>query len=197
MNFSAVALGLAGGIYFGAGLFYPMLGTRSLQVLFIPLVIGIGFYLSKWKKLTLILVLIILLLSVSGPMREAHDPYLFQTAEEEHACNFLANTVQTEQSMQLVIIGGINSGYFSRKFNYMNRENNKSNDILILLPGDPDFYHVSNASIEETTCILYNPNLGREIMLYGMKMEEVNNLKQEILLNNKIYDCSKTFIVTG
>ena len=196
MSFSAVALGLAGGIYLGAGLFYPVLGTRSLQVLFIPLVIGIGFYLSKWKKPTLILVVILLLLSVSGPMRETHDAYLFQTAEEEHACNFLANTLQIEQSMQL-LIGGINSGYFPRKFDYINIDSNKSSDISTLVPRYLDFYHFFNASIEETTCILYNPNLGREIILYGMKMEEVNNLKQEILLNNKIYDCSKTFIVTG
>jgi len=196
MSFSAVALGLAGGIYFGAGLFYPVLGTRSLQILFIPLVIGIGFYFSKWKKPTLILIVILLFLSISGPMRETHDPYLFQTAEEEHACNFLANTAQTEQSMQL-LIGDINSAYFSKKFNYMNMESNKSSDILILLPRDPDFYHVFNTSIEESTCILYNPNLGREIMLYGMKMDEVSNLKQELLLNNKIYECSKTFIVKG
>jgi len=43
---------------------------RALQILFIPLVIGIGFFLSKWRKLTLLFITIIIIISVSVAFAE-------------------------------------------------------------------------------------------------------------------------------
>jgi len=50
--------------------------------------------------------------------------------------------------------------------------------------------------MEENTCILYNPSLAKEITSYGVNVDEAYKLKEQILLNNKIYVCGKTFIVT-
>jgi len=196
MSYTAIALGLAGGIYLIIGFFYSVLGTRSLQILFIPLVVGIGFYYSKWKKLTLIFVIIFLVLSLSGPMRDAHDTYLFQMEEEEHACDFLANTIKPEEPTRLAI-GGINSGYFSLKFNYVNINNDKKINLFTIVPSDPEFSKYYNTSIQNRTFVLYNPNLGKEMISYGMTMSEVEAWQQSLERYNKVYSSKKTFVAVG
>ena len=196
MSYTAIALGLAGGIYLIIGFFYSVLGTRSLQILFIPLVVGIGFYYSKWKKLTIILVIIFLVLSLSGPMRDAHDTYLFQMEEEEHACDFLANTIKPEEPTRLAI-GGINSGYFSLKFNYVNINNDKKINLFTIVPSNPEFSKYYNTSIQNRTFVLYNPNLGKEMISYGMTMSEVEAWQQSLERYNKVYSSKKTFVAVG
>jgi len=196
ISLPAVALGITGGIYFGIGMFYSILGTRALQILFIPLVIGIGFFISKWKKPTLLFVTILIILSIFGPMRNAYDGYQFQLNEEEDACNFLANTMPTEQSTRLAI-GGINSGYFSKKFNYVNTDEDDHIDLWVVVPENSEFYNVFDAHLEENEYILYNSNLGKEAISHGMNEKNANILEEELLFNNKIYECGKTFIVRG
>jgi len=197
INFSAVALGITGSFYFGVGMFYSVLGTRALQILFIPLVIGIGFFIAKWKKPTLVFVTIIIILSVFGPIRDSYDDHQFQLNEERSACNFLANTMSTEQSTKLAI-GGVNSGYFLKKFIYVNMDKNYHDRLWVLVPRNPEFYSVFNTStsiIKQNDYMLYNPNLGKEIISYGYCTEETCNFKELFLSNNKIYECGKTFIV--
>jgi len=196
INFEAFILSLTAGIYFIVGLFFPVLGTRSLQILFIPLVVGVGYYLSKWKKPTLILITILLILSISGPMRDAYDAYQFQVEEEENACNFLANVVQPEESIQLTV-GAINSDYFLRKFNYVNIESNESTGVWAIVPRNPEFYQFFNTSIDNTTYVLYNPNLGREMIVYGLSKEDVVMRQEALLMHNKIFSSGKTKIVVG
>lgn len=196
MNYSAIALGLSGGIYFGIGLFYPVLGTRSLQVLFIPLVLGLGFFLSKWKKPTLILITILLVLSLSGPMREAHDAYMFQIEEEEHACNFLATTIPPDESIQ-VTMSGLNSGYFLMKLRYSDEINNQTSYVLTLVPRNSEFYDYFNTSIEKNTIVMYNPNLGKELISYGLTTKEVKIRQDNLIRYNKVFASGKTVVVVG
>jgi hypothetical protein len=196
INLYAAALAITGGIYFGIGMFYSVLGTRALQILFIPLVIGIGFFTSKWKKPTLLFIAAILIISIFSPMRSAYDGYQFQLSEEEDACNFLTNIIPTEQSTRLTI-GGINSGYFSKKFNYANMDENDHIDLRIIVPENSEFYNFFDATLEENEYILYNSNLGKEASSYEMNEKNVSILEKELLFNNKIYECGKTFIVRG
>ena len=195
LSFPVVALGTTGGFYLGVGMFYSVLGTRALQILCMSLVVGIGFFISRWKKPTLIFIVILLILSVFGPMRSTYDAYQFQLNEEEDACNFLANTIPTGQPIKLAA-GGINSDYFMKKFLYANMDKSDYGGLWVLAPRDPEFYSVFNDSMEENMCILYNPSLAKEITSYGTNVDEAYGLKEQILLNNKIYVCGKTFIVT-
>lgn len=196
ISLPAVALGITGGIYFGVGLFYPILGTRALQILFIPLVIGIGFFISKWKKLTLLFITIIIILSIFGPMRDTYDGYQFQLNEEENACNFLANTIPIEKATTLAM-GGVNFGYFTKKFIYINMDKNDSNNLRVFVPSNSEFYNVFNGSMEENEYILCNSNLDKEITSYGLNMKEVDIIKEKMLYNNKIYACDKTYVFKG
>ena len=196
ISYTAIALSFVGGLYLFIGFFYPVLGTRSLQILFIPLVIGIVFYLYKWRKPTLILVAILLILSISGPMRDAYDTYLFQLEEEEHACNFMAETIQTNRSIQLAI-GGINTGYFSVKYSYLNLKNNRTYNLKMFKPKNPEFYQLFNISIDRDTYVLYNSNLAREMISYGMNIEDVELRKQSLNRQNKIYISGGTTINIG
>lgn len=197
ISFTATVLGVTGGFCLVVGLFYPVLGVRALQILFIPLVIGVGFFVSKWKKPTLALVAVLLVLSVFGPMRESYDQYQFQLKEEEAACNFLANTIPAEESTRLAI-GGVNYGYFMRKFNYVNLDRDEYLDLWIMPPSDPEFYNVFNASMEENEYLLYNSNLGKEVVSYGMSTKEVVLIQERVLLcYNKICECGDTFIIMG
>jgi len=197
ISLPAIALTLTGGIYFGIGMFYSVLGTRSLQIMFIPLVIGIGFFFSKWKKLTLLFITIMIILSIFGPMRYVYDGYQFQLNEEENACNFLAKNIQTEKLTKLAM-GNINFGYFTQKFSYINIDNNNYNynNLQVFTPRNSEFYNVFNDSMKENKYVLYNSNLEKEITLNALDME-VYIIKKNILYNNKIYICDKTYVFAG
>lgn len=196
MSFKIIVMGITGGFYVGLGLVYNVLGLRALQILFIPFVVGIGFYMIRWKKLTLAFVFILLIIAVFGPMRAAYDHQQFQVDEEENACNFLANTMPTEQIKRLAI-GGINNGYFSTKYDHLYLPKGYYLSITRIMTGNQEFYHIFNASMNVNDYVLYNPNLGRQMMLEGANKEIVNTFEREILLNNKIFECGKTFIIKG
>jgi hypothetical protein len=196
ISFPAFALGLTGGIYFGVGMFYSILGMRALQILFIPLVIGIGFFLSKWRKLTLLLITIIIILSIFGPMRSAYDGYQFQINEEEFTCNFLANNIIIEHPTFLAM-GGINSGYFLKKFNYANMNEDKNIYLLIITPSNSEFHNFFDTHLEKNEYLTYNSNLDKEVISYWINDKNANTLEEKPLLNNKIYECGKTFVVKG
>ncbi|MCJ7570977.1 MAG: hypothetical protein MUO82_03755 [Candidatus Thermoplasmatota archaeon] len=197
ISLPAIALGITAGFYLGIGMFYSILGTRALQILCIPLLIGIGFFISKWKKPTLLLVTIIIILSIFGPMRSSYDEYQFQLNEEENACNFLANTIPVEKSTKIAM-GGIHFGYFTKKFIFINVDKNDYNNSWALAPRTSEFYNVFNGSMKENEYILYNPNLHKEIISYGYTNKEVDIIKEKMLYNNNIiYVCGKTYILTG
>ena len=196
MSLPVVALFLTGGIYFGVGMFFSILGTRALQIIFIPLVIGIGFFLSKWKKITLVFITIIIILSIFSPMRECYDSYQYQLNEEENACNFFAETISLNQT-SIVTIRKINSDYLLKKVHYLSGYEDTKKYLWIINPQNPEFYNFFDDKIIENEYIVYNSNLEKEIISYESDMKKIEMIKEKILDNNKIYVCGKTFIFVG
>jgi len=191
ISFTAVILLITGGFYLFAGLFYPILGLRALQILVIPLLLGIGFFIFKWKKTALTLVVILLVLSVFGPLRETYDEYQFQLNEEEAACNFFINTMPRGE-LSKISIGGINQGYLTKKFHYLNM-GKKDVELQYKLPYNVEFLSVFNTSqnIRTNYYILYNSLLSKEIVSYGVSP---SNIKQKLLTSNRIYCSGKTWV---
>lgn len=196
VSFNVIALGITGGFYVGIGLLYDVLGLRALQILFVPLVIGIGFFITKWKKPTLAFICILLILSIAGPMRTVYDHQQYLTEEEENANNFLVYMMPTEQKKKLAI-SGLNMGYFHTKYDHAKLPKGYYEYVTRIKVDSPKFYQVFNSSMPNEGYVLFNPNLGRQMMLEGANREIVTTFKREILLNNKIYECGKTFIIKG
>lgn len=182
-----VVLGITAGLYLIVGVFFSILGLRGLQFLFIALVVGIGFFISKWKKPVLIFMIIIIMLSVFGPMRDTYNQTQFLTNQEEKTCVFLATTIPNDKT-EVAAIGQVNWGYFTITNKYLKGylQNAKR-------PGNPQFNIVFD-KIGENDYILFNSNLAREMIDQGIKMDEIQNL---ILVNNKIYMCGNTYILKG
>jgi hypothetical protein len=193
LSFPIIALGITGGVYFGIGMFYSILGLRALQILFVPMLIGLGFFISKWKKPTLVFVVIILILAIFGPMRYAYDQTQFHSDEDKNACDFLNYKVSQVENIR-VAVGQVNWGYFTKIYMYLN-------DGVCpeaMRPGNQEeFRSIFNESMERNEYVIYNPYVGKECILYGTQKEDFINLLGEILLNNKIYEGGKTFIVKG
>jgi hypothetical protein len=193
IHYILFALGLAGGIYLSVGLFYSVLGLRASQILFLALSVGFLFFMSKYKKLTILAVIFILVLSVFGPMRLAYNNTHFQIDEEAEACNFLAYKIKnvTEPS---VAIGQVNFGYFTSEYSYLVKR--YSIDFAVR-PGNFEFINIFNSSLSNNHFILYNTNMGKEILKFVMNKEELIDTIAEIKFNRQIYDCGKTFIING
>jgi len=189
--FPIIALGIVGGAYFGIGMFYSILGLRALQILFVPLVIGIGYFISRWKKPTLVFVVILLILGIFAPIRSAYDQTQFHSDEDKNACDFLNYKVSQAENMR-VAVGQVNWGYFTKIYMYLNRIYPEA-----MRPGNQEFQSIFNESMEKNEYVLYNPYVGKESILYGVQKEDFINLLEKILLNNRIYASGKTFIVKG
>lgn len=190
IDFSLTALGLSAGIYLTVGMFYPIFGLRAAQILLIPITLGFMYFISKWRKPAIAFLFVILILAVSEPMRMAYDNTHFQTDEEANACNFLANNII--KTFPNVAVGQVNYGYFTNKFMYL-----KKTDPIAIRPGTPGFTNIFNESMSQNEYILYNSNLGKEILSYIMTKEQFNNKLKEIMDNNKIYDCNNLYVIKG
>jgi hypothetical protein len=172
-------LTLVGIFYLGVGAFFSIFGTRSLQILFIPIVTGSSFFYHKWKKLTVIFLLIILLFLVFSPIRAVYDPYLFQVNEEEYACNYMVNKLSEFKNIEL-ITSSINCDYLNIKWNYINR----GNYLNILKPNIPGFSKIVND--QDVNMILWSKNLERD-MLSNENSSDYLKLYNHMLTFEKIY----------
>ncbi len=99
--------------------------------------------------------------------------------------------------MNKVAISGINYGYLTKKFVYINFDKNHSNKLWALAPRDSELLNIFNGSMDENEYIISNSNLYKEILSYGSDIKEVEKIKEKMLYNNKIYICGKTFVVKG
>lgn len=194
INYLLISLGLAGFVYISVGIFYSILGLRAAQLLFIPLTVGFMFFISKWEKPTIAIVIIILILAVFGPMRIAYNHTQFQTDEEANACDFLVNKIKNE-TIPSVGIGQVNWGYFSSKYKYFN--NTRLSEFAVR-PGSSGFLDIFNYSLNRNDYIFYNSNLGKEIIVYLMTKEDLME-RLEIITknNNKMYNSGTTYILNG
>jgi len=194
INYLLISLGFAGFIYLCVGVFYSVLGLRATQMLFIPLTVGFMFFISKWKKPTTAIVVIILILAVFGPMRTAYNHTQFQTDEEANACDFLANKIKNE-TITKVGIGQVNWGYFTSKYKYFN--NTRLSEFAIR-PGSSGFLDIFNDSLDRADYVFYNSNLAKEIIVYLMTKEDtIKKLESITANNNKIYNSGTTIILNG
>ncbi len=191
IDFILIALGLAGGIYLGVGLFYNILGLRAAQILLIPITIGFMFFISKWRKPTIAVIIVILILAVFGPMRLAYNNTQFQMDEEANACNFLAKDMGNKTNPSIAI-NQVNYGYLTNKNIYL-----ENTYISVLRPGDKRFLNIFNGSLNQNEYVFYNSNLGKEILTSLLTKEQLDDNLREIIENNKIYDCGKTYIING
>jgi hypothetical protein len=187
INYLLISLGFVGFLYIGVGIFFSVLGLRAAQMLFIPLTIGFMFFISKWKKLTIALIVIILVLSVFGPMRTAYNYTQFQTDEEAVTCDFLGMKLLNVTNAK-VAISQVNWGYSTSKYSYLIE--------CAIRPGSRKFLFF-NDSLNKKEYIVYNSNLGKEILEYVLIKEQLNNELRDFKVNNKIYDGGTTFIING
>jgi hypothetical protein len=200
INYVWISLGVVGFFYLGLGVFYSILGLRAAQIVFIPLTVGFMFFITKWKKLTIALLVIILVLSVFGPMRTAYNDTQFQTDEEACGCNFLATNL-SKNPMPMVAISQVNWGFFTNK--YMLQKNTSRIDFAIR-PGTPGFsdtfqtpVNPYNSTLKRNEYVFYNANFGKEMLEYEWTTEQLNTMLGEFKINNKIYDSGTTFVING
>ncbi len=184
-------LGFAGGLYLIVGMLLSVMGLRSIQIILIPLTIGLGFFLVKFKKPTILIITIILLLVVFGPMREAYDITQFHSEEEANACVFLATNVNKQISSD-VATNQVNFGYFKNLYRYHTLQ-----IPSVVRSGNPVFYEIFNQSMKKNDYVIYNLNLGKEILGHGIREEKLNELNGQVLLNNKIFASEHTRILSG
>ena len=142
---------------------------------------------------------IIIILSVFGPIRSTYDHYQFQLDEEANACNFLAATLPTEQQNRLFSTD-LNLHYFLNMYYYVNMEKDIGGYVEAVQPKNPEFYRVLNLSMKETEYILYGSNFGKELVsYYGINIDDTYNLKNDILFYNicEIYESNSISIGKG
>lgn len=194
IDYVLIAVGLAGGIYLTVGLFYSVLGLRAAQILLIFMSIGIMLYITKWRKLTVSLIIIILVLTVFGPMRIEYNNTHFQTDEEAVASTYLADTIRNV-SKPTVGIGQVNWGYFTNIYSY---DKNRYQFEFAFRPGNQEFLKVFNTSMKKSDFILYDTNMGKEISRSVMTSNQLDmSLARIEIANNKIFDSGSTFIMNG
>jgi len=202
INYILLVLGIVGGIYLLLGLVYPVLGWRALQVLILALVAGIGFLIvpMKLKKPTMALVTVVIILSIFGPIRFCYDQTQFILDEEETSCRFLSTSIPPKKN-SYIGVDQVVWGYLSNVAEYID-----NGDTIKYRPSNENFYTIFNTSMKSNNYIIYNANLGKELRDAAVNKQNVyenyiRDYKQSILktmlLNNKIYSCGQTYIITG
>jgi hypothetical protein len=192
IHYLLLSLGIVGAVYLGAGFIYPVLGMRATQILFIPLTIGFMYFIIKWKKPTVALIVIILVLAVFGPMRTAYNFTQFQSDEEASACDLLSTNIENFTSTQIAL-DQVNWGYLTSKNMYL--KNLHSTDYAIR-PGSRDFKFFTK-SLTQKEYIFYNTNLGKEMLEFVMTKKQLYTVLYDFNLNNKIFDSGITTIING
>jgi hypothetical protein len=193
VHYLILALGLVGGIYLALGFVYPIMGWRSLQIIMIALVIGIGYLIgsSKLKKPTMALVVVLIVLSIFGPIRGSYDQTQYILNEEESTCRFLASSVANETA-SYIGVDQVDWGYISNIAQFLNKIH-----TVKIRPSRPNFYDIFTTPMKAHQYIIYNSNLAKEIRDQGFIQDYRESILKTTLFNNKIYSCGKTFIITG
>jgi hypothetical protein len=191
MHYMLLILGVVGGMYLALGLVYSVLGLRALQVLIIALVAGVGFLLVRMKKPTIVLVTVLIILSIFGPLRGSYDQTQFILNEEENTCRFLALSVSSEK-FSYIGLDQVDWGYMTNIASYINKGH-----TLKIRPSNKLFYDIFNNSIKSNNYVIYNSNLGKEIRDNGHIPDYKEAILKTLILNNKVYNCGRTSIITG
>jgi len=171
---------------------------RSLQILIAVLVVGIGFFILKMKKPTVILVSILIIFSVFGCIRGSYDQTQFIKNEEENTCRFLASSVSYAK-WNNVGVDQVDWGYINNIEPFVT--NTKSHFFPVRATAQnfsEIFFNISmNNSFLKNSFLVYNSNLGKEIRESGSISNYTENISKATIFNNKIYSCGDTYILTG
>jgi hypothetical protein len=197
IDYILIILAVVGGFYLVVGLAYPVLGLRSLQILIAALVVGIGFFISKMKKPTVILVSILIIFSVFGCIRGSYDQTQFIKNEEENTCRFLVSSISYEK-WNYIGVDQVEWGYTNNTKPFVTN----THDTSIVRASTTTFYDIffnismKNNSFLKNSFLVYNSNLGKEIRERGLISNYKENILKTTILNNKIYSCGNTYILT-
>lgn len=191
VHYLLLLLGVVGGLYLLLGLVYSVLGLRALQILIIPLVTGVGYLLLKTKKPTMVLVTILIILSIFGPIRGSYDQTQFILNEEEHTCRFLSSSISPEKTSRIGT-NQVNWGYITNIAAYINK-----GPIVKFRSSSTMFYSIFNSSMKNHHYVIYNSNLGKEIRENGLIPDYQKSILITVAINNKIFSCGRTYIITG
>lgn len=184
-------LGFAGGLYLFAGVLFSVMGLRSIQIIIIPLTVGSGYFLTRYKKIALVFIIAILLLVVFGPMRDGYDITQFQIDEEAEACIFLAANSNKNITID-VATNQVDFGFFNNLYRYHTQKIPSA-----CRSGNPFFYEIYNITMKRNGFLIYNPNLGKEILGHGITEDRFSTMQKETLLNNMIFSSKYTYILNG
>jgi hypothetical protein len=194
LHFDTIFLAITGGVYLIAGIFFTILGTRALQIIFIPLVTGIEFYKKHWKKGLIVFIVFILIISVFLPIRKSYDNYFFQLDEEMKAGDFFAYNIPPNRINHLAL-SQISGDYVIKKMVFYHRENSDFQYPVLHRPHTDEFYNIFNRNMRSRSYLLYNQNLGKHISAYGLDFERIDQIIFENLVNNKVYASGETYLI--
>ena len=189
IKFFLISLGISGAAYFSIGLYFSILGSRALQIFLIPVLVGFQFFISRWKKISYILIFLMIVFSIFGTIRMSYNQTQFQSMEDLETCNFLAETITSEEKPK-ICLGQVNWGYFRNMLIYYNKS-----EIVSYRPGGSYFLNIYSNEMQNNSFVLYNVNLGKEIFKYTGK---VKLIKEDYLFyNNIVYNSFSTKIFKG
>jgi len=194
LHFDTIFLAITGGVYLILGIFFTILGTRALQIIFIPLVTGFEFYKKHWKKGLIVFIVFILIISVFLPIRKSYDNYFFQLDEEMKAGDFFAYNIPVNRINHLAL-SQISGDYVIKKIVFYHRENSDFKYPVLHRPHTDEFYNIFNRNMRSRSYLLYNQNLGKHISAYGLDFESIDQIIFENLVNNKVYASGETYLI--
>lgn len=113
IRFGILALAIVGLTYLVLGGFLSVLGSRSIQILFVPAVIGFGWVQKKMGgKIVYLFVVIILLLCPFIWIHRMQSVGYFQTPSGERASNFLLGTLLVNPRIKCNILSTTEDGQY-------------------------------------------------------------------------------------
>lgn len=112
IRFEDFVLAAVGSLIFVAGIFLPVIGGRALQVVLIPLALGYLFFRKKLRKIALVFVFIILVLSPFVLVHRVQSVGYFQTISGQRATDFFAKTFRAENAGNFVLLASREDGQY-------------------------------------------------------------------------------------
>jgi hypothetical protein len=191
VKFKELALAIAGFSYFGLGTFFPTLGSRAIQILFVSATTGYNWIQRNFRKAAYLFILIIIILSPLVLVHRMYGVGFFQTTSGERATNFLASTLLTKSSQANMVATREDNGYLLGRLpqNILL----KADDALPFGATKDEiqaFQEKVNHPNENYNYILYNVLLEKELLQSGaFSKEDISGFHQKCLSNfNLIYD---------
>jgi hypothetical protein len=186
IKIASLSMLLTGVVHLSIGTFTPVLGARSVQVLFVPIASGYKTFLSLNKKvvgLCLVLVLVLFPLVIVHEIYDAGSPLTFplETISGQRLSDMLVKTIRTQ--------GVVGTRLFSA--------NHDGTYVTYSLPSGFDLRSVTPYSSQtsgtslaaEYDYVIYSPLLEKELSYSGLNLLQIRNLKMQLITKcNRVLD---------